>query len=280
MKKFGKFLIGLVVGIVVLLVLAVVTLPLTIAPLVKTAASVGGPKVLGVPVSVGDVKLRPLAGELLISHVRIGNPEGYSQKDAFSVAKIEVSLNVASLLSDTIVVRKVSIDAPSILYEKKGGKSNFDVMLANASVAEQKEKTASPKDKSSSKKVVIDEVVLSGAKVAYSSGLTLGQAVTLPLPSVTVRDIGKASGGASLVEAVTQILTGLLSSVTDLVSTVAGATGDLIKGAGGAAGNLIKGAGGVAGDLIKGAGNAAGSAVKGASDAAKGAADGIKKLFK
>jgi hypothetical protein len=55
MKKLGKILLGVVVVVVVLLLAVVLTLPMTIGPIVKTAASVGGPKALGVPVSVGDV---------------------------------------------------------------------------------------------------------------------------------------------------------------------------------------------------------------------------------
>ena len=74
-------LFGLVVALVVLVLVAVLTLPFTINPIVKTAASLGGPKVLGVAVSVGDVKLSPLAGSLTISQLKVGNPQGYSDKN-------------------------------------------------------------------------------------------------------------------------------------------------------------------------------------------------------
>lgn len=297
MRKTGKIIIGIVVVVVVLLLVAVVTLPLTIGPIVKTAASVGGPKALGVPVSVGDVKLSPLAGNLVVSEVKVGNPEGYSDKDAFAVDKIEVELNLASLMSDTIVVRKIQIDAPAISFESKDGKSNFDTMMANSKKASEEEKTK-PREKSDKpgKKVVIEELALNNAKVAYASGLTLGKSLTIPLPSVTLRDIGKASGGASFVEALTEILNGIMGALSQAVTGAAGAVGDLLKGAGGTAGNLLKSAGGAASDVTKGAqealkGAAGGAsdaaagavgaaedAMKGAADAAKSAADKVKKL--
>lgn len=294
MKKLGKILMWAVIAVVVLLVVAVLTLPMTIGPIVKTAASVGGPKALGVPVSVGDVKLNALAGNLTVSQVKVGNPQGYSDKDAFAVDKVEVGLNMRSLLSDTIVVRKIQIDAPAISFESKDGKSNFDAMMANAKKASEEEKKQTDKEKKPGKKVVIEEFSLNSAKVSFASGMTLGKALTIPLPSVTVRDIGKASGGTTAVDALTEVINGILGGLTQAVTGAAGAAGDLLKGAGGAASEAAKGATdalkGVTGgatDAAKGATDAAAGAVKSAEDAAKGAADAakdaaksLKKLFK
>ena len=276
MKKLIKILVGIVAALVILLLVVVLTLPMTIGPIVKTAASVGGPKVLGVPVSVGDVKLSPLAGSLVISQVKVGNPKGYSEKEAFAVEKVEIGLNLSSLASDTIVVRKILIDAPAISYESKDGKSNFDTMLANAKKSSAEEKAKTDKEKKTGKKVVIEEFSLSGAKVAFASGLTMGKSLTIPLPPVTVRDIGKASGGASFVDALTEVINGILGGLTQAVTGAAGAAGDLLKGAGGAATEAAKGAT----DALKGATSGATDAAKGATDALKGATSGATDAAK
>ena len=287
MKKLGKILMWVVIAVVALLVVAVLTLPMTNGPIVKTAASVGGPKALGVPVSVGDVKLNPLAGSLTVSQVKVGNPQGYSDKDAFAVDYVEVGLNMRSLMSDTIVVRKIQIDAPAISYESKDGKSNFDAMMANAKKASEEEKKQTDKEKKPGKKVVIEEFSLKNAKVSFSSGMTMGKALTIPLPSVTVRDIGKSSGGASAVDALTEVINGILGGLTQAVTGAASAAGDLLKGVGGAASNAAKGATDAAAgavksaeDAAKGAGDAIKGVTGGASDAAKDAAKSLKKLFK
>jgi len=254
MKKVAKILIGIVVAIVALLVVAIVTLPLTIAPIVKTAASVGGPKVLGVQVSVGDVKLSPLAGTLVVSKLVVGNPKGYSEKPSFAVDKVDVELNIRSLLSDTIIVKKIQVDAPAISYETKDGTANFDAILANAkkSESEEKAKKAETKDeKKAGKKVVIELFALNGAKLSYASAITFGKSITLPLPSLTLKDIGKESGGTSPVEAVTEIVNKIVSSVGEAVSSVANKTGDLLK-----------------------------DAASGTTNAAKDAVGSLKKLFK
>lgn len=273
MKKFFKFLIGCVVVVLVLLVAFVVTLPYTISPIVKTAASVGGPKALGVPVSVGDVKLSPLAGSLVVSQVKVGNPAGFSDKSAFAVDKVDIQLNIRSLLSDTIEVKKIQIDAPAISFETKDGKSNFDTMMANAKKSSSEEKAKPAGEKKAGKKVVIDEFALNNAKVSYSSGLTMGKSVTIPVPSVKLHNIGKKSGGTSFVDALTEVMNGILGGVTEAVTGAAGAAGDLLKGFGGKASSATK-------DAASDAVNAAENAAKSAGDAAKNIGGSLKKLFK
>jgi len=287
MKKLLKFLVGLVVVLVVLVLAAILTLPLTIGPIVKTAASVGGPKALGVPVSVGDVKLSPLAGSLIVSQVKVGNPQGYSAKDAFAVDKVEIDLKLASLMSDTIVVKKIQIDAPAISFESKNGKSNFDAMLSNAKKSSEEEKTKKTGEKKAGKKVVIDEFSLNNAKVSFASGLTLGKAVTIPVPSVTLHDIGKSSGGTSFVDALTEVMNGIVGGLSQAVTGAAGQANDLLKGALKGSGDVsksakeaLKGVAGGTSDAASDAVNAAENAAKSAGDAAKDVGKNLKKLFK
>lgn len=293
MGKLVKILIRLVVAIIVLAVVAVLTLPLTIGPIVKTVASVGGTKVLGAAVSVGSVKLSPLAGDLVISQVKVGNPQGYSDKNAFEVEKVEIGLDMKSLMGDTVWVKKIQIDAPGIVFESKDGKSNFDTILAHAKkTSDEKKIKEIGKDTKPGKKVVIETFSLNDAKVSYASNLTLGKAVTLPLPSVTLKNIGKASGGVTLVDAVTEIIKSVLGGITQAATGVAGVTGDLLKDVGGAAGDAAKGASDAlknvsgsatdaakgAGDALKSVGSSAADTAKGAGDAVKDAADNLKKL--
>ena len=232
MKKSIKTVLGIVGILAVLLVVAVLTLPMTIGPIVKTAASVGGPKALGVAMSVGDVKFSPLAGNLVISQVKVGNPEGYSDKDAFVVEKIEVGLNLRSLLTDTVVIKNIQIDAPVIVFEHKNGKSNFDTMMANAKKAADEEKAKTGKEKSG-KKVVIETFRLNDAEVSYASSLTLGKALGFKLPPLELHDIGKTSGGITAADAATQVLAGiangLAKSVTNLGGSAVKASSDAAK---------------------------------------------------
>ena len=258
MKKLIKVALGIVAILVVLLLAGVLTLPMTIGPIVKTAASVGGPKMLGAPVSVGDVKINPLAGSLTISQVKIGNPPGYSDKDAFAVEKVEIGLDLKSLRSDTILIKKMRIDAPAIVYEAKGKASNFNVMLDNIKKAADEEKTKTDKEKTPKKKVVIETFTLNNAEVSYVSNLTLGQAVGMKLPSLELNDIGKAAGGITAADATLQVVNGILGGLVKGVADISGMANSLLKNSGDTAkttGDTLKNLGGASADAVKDAAN-------------------------
>ncbi len=306
MKKFFRVLVGVIVVLVGLVLVVVLTLPLTINPLVKSAASTLGPKVLGVPVAVGKVALNPFAGRLIISQLSVGNPKGYSERAMFAVDKVDVDLKMTSLLGDVIEVEKIQVDAPAISYETRDGAANFDALQANAQksadeskappAAEAKSAEQQPTEKKPGKKVIIELFALNDAKVAYSSGLTLGKSVTLPLPSITLRDIGKESGGASFMEATTKIVNAIVGGLGQAATAAAGQAGDLLKGAAGTASDAAQGAADTAAGAAKSAGaalknsgvtNALQGMSKGMSGAARGvtnaaaeAAKNLKKMFK
>jgi len=276
MKKLFWILCGVVIALVLLVLVAVLTLPFTINPIVKTAASVGGPKVLGVPVSVGNVTLSPLSGSLTISQLTVGNPRGYSDKSAFAVDKVDVELDLRSLLSDTIGVKKIQIDAPAISFEVKDGISNFDAILSHAKKAESEEKAKPSEEKKPGKKVIIDSFTLNSAKVSCTTAWTFGKPLTIPLPSVTVKDIGKSSGGATPVEAVTQVINEIVAGLSQAVSALAKQSEDVLKGALKGSGDATKGVT----DALKGVTDGSTNAEKSAEDSVKAAAKSLKKLFK
>ncbi|MFA7172627.1 MAG: AsmA family protein [Kiritimatiellia bacterium] len=288
MKKLVKIIVGIIVVLLVVLLGAILTLPLTIAPLVKSAAATFGPKVLGVDVSIGDVKLRPIAGQLTISGIKIGNPAGYSSKDAFAAKTIDINLKTISLIKgDVVEIKKILIDAPELSYETKDGRSNFDAMLAKAQSAEKSESSKPPKDspdKKAKKKVIIDEFILTGSKVSYASSLTFNKPITLPLPPVKLHDIGKASGGATVIEALNQVFESIVGALKEAMTKLATGSLDALKGvrkaATNALGNVAQGGSGAVGDISKKAAEAADSLGKGASDAAEAAEEAVKDASK
>lgn len=285
MKKAVKVIIGVLVVLVVLAAAVVLTLPLTINPIVKTAVATAGPKVLGVPVSVGKVSLNPFAGRLIIAQLSVGNPPGYSDQPAFAVEKVDVDLKMTSLLGDVIVVEAIRVDDPAISYETKEGASNFETIQANVGKSSEADASQTPADakaaeKKTGKKVIIDLFALNGARVSYASVFTLGKAVTLPLPAVTIRDIGRDSGGASFMEATSRIINEILGGLGKAATAAAGQAGDALMGALKGSSGAAKGAADGDSDAVKAAGNAASDAAKGVSDAASGAAKEIQNLFK
>lgn len=75
-------------------------------------------------VAAGDVRVSFLSGQATIENFTLGNPMGFRSPRAMKVASVSVNLELTSLLSDTIVIRRLEIVEPDITYEKRGGTDN------------------------------------------------------------------------------------------------------------------------------------------------------------
>jgi hypothetical protein len=251
-----------IVAIVILVL--IVVLVFFLGSIVKAGIETVGPKVAGVAVTVEKVRVNPLTGMVHVNALLIGNPEGFQTPSAMELGEFKLDISLASLMSDTVVIKQILIDAPEITYEKNLRSSNLAELQKNLTPDEaewtEEEPAEKPdKEKGSAKKVVIEDFQLNNAKVNVSITALGGRKMILPLPAVHLQDIGKDSGGASPAEVVAEVF----GSVREAVVQVVAAGADM-------AGDALKGAGGMAGDTVK---DVSGSA----TDAAKGATDAIKK---
>jgi len=262
MQKLKKILLGILIAIVVLIVAIVVTLPFFISPLVKHVATDIAPKFLGVPVAVSNVNISVLGGRVELTGVRVGNPKGYSGDPLAALERMVFQIDLASLPGKgPITIKEIIIDTPFISYETADGKSNVDVVKANVEQAVGKkpgeEKPAEEKPAEAGRKVIIDHFQMKSGQINYrNSLLTGGKALPFALPAVELRDIGKKSGGATVMDATGEILGAVVGAISDAVVQAAGAIGDLLKGGGDAAKDALKGAGEAAGDAAKSVGDA------------------------
>ena len=254
MNKAKKIL--LITGAVILIL--VVVLMLSLGSIIKSAVNTAGPKLAGVPVHLDGVSVNPLTGLVSIKGLIIGNPQGFNTPSAMELGEFKLDIAMASLFSDTIVIKQILINEPQITYEKSLRSSNLSTLQANLAPkgpAAPETVAAPEKKKGAAKKVIIEDFQLNGAKVNMTITALGGKKMTLPLPDIHIKDIGKKSGGASPAEVISQVF----SSITKAVTEAATAAVDL-------GGKALKDVGGVATD-----------AAKGATDAAKSAADSIKK---
>ncbi len=256
MNKAKKIL--LITGAVILVL--VVVLMLSLGSIIKSAVNTAGPKLAGVPVHLDGVSVNPLTGLVSIKGLVIGNPQGFNTPSAMELGEFKLSIAMPSLFSDTIVIKQILINAPQITYEKSLKSSNLSTLQANLTpketAAQKPEAAPAPeKKKGAAKKVIIEDFQLNGAKVNMTITALGGKKMTLPLPDIHIKDIGKKSGGASPAEVISEVFSSITKAVTEAASSVGDAAGKALKDAGGAATD----------------------AAKGATDAAKGAADSIKK---
>jgi hypothetical protein len=258
MKKSKKIVL-IAVGVILLLV---VVLMLSLGQIIKAGVNTAGPKLAKVPVRLNSVVVNPLTGMVRIKGLVVGNPEGFNTPSAMELSEFKVDLAMGSLFTDTIVIKQILIDAPQITYEKSLKSSNLSTLQEN--LAPKKEAAApkteaapadKPAEKKAAKKVIIEDFQLNGAKVNVTITALGGKKMTLPLPDIKMKDIGKKSDGASPAEVISEVFDSITKAVVEAASSVGDAAGKALKDAGGAATD----------------------AAKGATDAAKGAVDSVKK---
>ena len=195
MRRIIKGLLWTIGGLLIFIILALLTLPLWINPVGTSLAGWIVPKFTDTAFNLEQLNLNPYTGKLLVSGVKLANPEGYAEKDAFALGTLSVDLEVSSLLSKEIHVRDIMIDAPYASYVfDAAGSNNFDRIIAAVN------KKLGPKEKKEKKepsdtKVVIDKVTIKNVKVAVNTG-------RFELTSLVVTDFGKSSAATIKLEGV------------------------------------------------------------------------------
>lgn len=190
-----KVLIG--GAVVLVIVVAVLMLVLgNINPIVKKGVETAGPKILKAPVTLNNVDISVLSGSGKLSGLTIGNPAGFQTEYAFKLGKVEVELNAGSVTTDTIQVKNILIDSPSIIFEGAFNKNNLGQLQANAEAYTASDTSPGPAEKqqdadSGGKKIQIDHLVIQNGDVSVSMKLLSDKELTVELPPIELKDIGK-----------------------------------------------------------------------------------------
>jgi hypothetical protein len=163
--------------------------------LIKRAIEHYGPELTGVSVKVKAVKLEPVDGRGTISGVEVGNPRGFTAPHSVTLGEIRLAVDPGTITSDVVHVREISLEAPSITYERGAQGDNLSAIQKHIESRLPKSKGGTgTKDASPERKFIIDNVRVRNAKVSY------GGAVTVDMPDIQLRDLGKRTNGATAAE--------------------------------------------------------------------------------
>jgi hypothetical protein len=247
----------ILIGVVIVAVLVIGGIFFTVSNLdglVKTAIEKIGTKVAGVDVKVSKVTLSLKEGKASIEGLTVANPKGFSTPTAIGLGAVSVSIDPSTVTGSPIVIKDVSIVAPQVTYELSTQGSNIDAIKKNVdafvSASGGEKETASkeaPAKESKADdhgaKLVIAHLSVTQGKVTLATPIP-GGAATAKLGDITLKDIGKSSGGTSPGDVAAKLLDALsksaitsasqlsLSSVTDALKDKgnAGAALDQVKG--------------------------------------------------
>ena len=175
--------------------------------LIKRAIEHYGPQLTGTAVKVREVKLEPIDGRGAISGLEVGNPPGFSAARALAVGEMRLAVDPGTLTSDVVHVKEISLEAPTITYERGAQGDNLSAIqkhIKSQLPKSQGGSGAAEKSKDApQRKFIVDHVQIRQAKVSY------GDALTVDLGDVHLRDLGKKKGGATAAELTDEVWTEL-----------------------------------------------------------------------
>ncbi len=253
--------------------------------IVKTVIEKGGSKVTGVGVSLDNVKIDLTSAKAILSGFMVKNPDGFDTNYAISLDAISVEIDKSSIGSDVIIIKSVNINAPKIIYELGTNGSNIDAIQKNVERFTGGSDNGSNSNSSDGDdvKVIIENLIIENGKIGISAGFLAGKKMSLPLPKIHLRNIGKDGdkSGASPAEIAAKIMTALndkiLGSVSKInLSGMSKKADKLLKSIGGSVTGKAADAAAKAGEII---GDGANDAADKAKSAVKGVTGAIGNLF-
>src|SRR5204863_1175523 len=112
-----KLILRIALGVVILVIVALVVVFFSLNSIVKRGVETVGPKLTQVDMRLKAAELSPLSGNGRLTGLFVGNPQGYQTPSAIQVGDIKVGLQISSVMSDTLVVDQVNIQAPELTFE-------------------------------------------------------------------------------------------------------------------------------------------------------------------
>jgi hypothetical protein len=237
-------------ALIVILVVGVLVLHSSLGAIITKAVNTTGPEIIQAEVNLDETVIDATSGKGSMHGLFIGNPEGFETESAFKMDKIEITLDTTSITSDTVVINKISIQAPEVTYELGGGGSNIDAIQRNVDAFVKKYAGASESNeegdaKEGGTKMVIDHVYVKGGKVNISATFLGGKSMTVPLPDIHLKDIGKEEKGATPGEVIQSIISALNKAILKAVAPL-----NLDK-VGEVAGKTVEGTTDLVGDILE-----------------------------
>lgn len=189
----------IVIAIVVILILVIVGLMLFVVSSLDSIVEEGieriGSEVAGTAVTVESVSISLQEGRGSVTGVRVANPAGYPSGDAFSLQQASLTIDLASLTQDVIVLEDVTVEGPVVNYIRDpSGKANFDVIMENLQKSDGRGSSSDTESQGEEARFKIRHFAFREGKATAVVDGMLDKGVEADLPPLELNDLGGASG--------------------------------------------------------------------------------------
>lgn len=217
MKAIKWVVAILAIIIAVVAIVAVVGLK-NLDAIVKAVVEEVGTDVTGTRVSLASVDIGLKEGRAELQGFSIANPRGFSDARLLSVGKVAVDIDPLSVTKDVIVIDEITLSGINILAEQKDlTRTNIEALLNN--IRERSASSASAqKPEGTQQQEEAAEVLLAVKKFVFEkSDIKLlsdewGE-LTVPLPAITLQNLGSAQKGLTPEQLAQQAMEPVLAQV-------------------------------------------------------------------
>ncbi len=173
--------------------------------LVKSAIETYGSKATQTTVQVESVKIGLQNGSGEIRGLTVGNPQGFSAQQAFSLGEVSTQIELTSLSEEMVVIEFVRVLAPEIFFELNAeGKTNLDVLKKQLTASSSESSASSSQESSETPKILVRKLLFTGGQI-HAKVIPLNKDYELKLPKIELENIG-GKGGASPTQIADQVL--------------------------------------------------------------------------
>lgn len=222
-------------GLLVLLIAGYFVVAYSMGSVVKAGMNQVGPRVTQSKVELAGAMISPLTGSGTLSGLAVGNPKGWSDRNAFFLGKVSINLEPMSLFSDTIVINEITIDQPEFLYETKLISSNIKDLLKNIEQYTGAKKEAGTEKEGPPKKFILKKFRLTNGKATLGVGTA---ALPVALPPISLDNLGVDAGGITAGQMAGEIMKSVLGDI--VAATASNTSLEKTKEAAKQAGDAIK----------------------------------------
>ncbi len=188
-----KKILLLLLLLAVLVAAALFWLSRNMDSLVKQGIERYGSAMTQAQVSVGAVNISPSDGKGSLRDLSVGNPAGFKTTHALKAALVEIEIDVSTLTKDVLVIRRIVIEAPDVIYEKGATLTNFEAIAQH--IASSVSSTQAKSDKAGGKRFIVEHLSVHNAKAQASAAFMNGKTMALTLPDIDLKNLGRAQGG-------------------------------------------------------------------------------------
>jgi uncharacterized protein involved in outer membrane biogenesis len=191
-------------SVLALVAIVVAAAYFNLSHIVKHEVEEQGTASLRLTTTLDRASLSLFGGKVRLHGLAIASPKGYSAPHMLEVGDLDIAVRYRNLRTQPMHIASIVVKKPKLVVEQSNGVFNFKKA---ASLQPSKPASKEPM------LLVIDEVKVQDAVVVLKPGLPgLAQEITVPVGSITMKDVGKGKGaknGAALRDVTMQIASAL-----------------------------------------------------------------------